>query len=202
MKKLQKKPQLNKHNSSLIRLNRIMIVSWPPILLLTNAVYVKIKKDLAFRTGLIPSLQETITYLTQELNKPYPLPKWVQGRQNGSGHSTGVTRAEQDEQKQALRKQLADAKTDLASAYAQIPRDQQTLAQIKGDVVAFQESKLHDAESALAAAVAGAKLTDAKSSLVAANQHLDECKDQAAKSWLLQNRLWKNIRSATFPSSK
>ena len=56
--------------------------------LLTNAVYVKIKKDLAFRTGLIPSLQETITYLTQELNKPYPLPKWVQGR-NGSGYWTG-----------------------------------------------------------------------------------------------------------------
>ena len=110
------------------------------------------------------------------------------------------TWAQQDEQKQALREQLAVAKKDLANAYAQIPRDQKALAQIEGDVVAFQESKLHDAESALAAAVAGAKLTDAESSLVAANQHLDECKDQAAKSLAAaKSAIWKNIGVPHFP---
>jgi hypothetical protein len=160
--------------------------------LLTNAVYVKIKKDLAFRIGLIPNLQETITFLTQELNKPsltpysYPPQNWVQ----------------QNNERQAVRKRLTDAKNDLANTYAQIPRDQKALAQIEGDVVAFQENKLHDAESALAATVAGAKLTDAESSLVAANQHLDECKDQAANSLAAAKSVLEEYQSATFPSSK
>ena len=174
--------------------------------LLTNAVYVKIKKDLAFRTGLTLSLPQTITYLTQELKKPYSPQTWIidSVSQNGqrNGHRAGATQAEQAEQKQAVRERLADAKKDLANAYAQIPRDQQTLAQIEGDVVAFQESKLHDAESALAAAVAGAKLTDAELSLVAANQHLDECKDQDAKSSAAAKSALEEYRSATFPSSK
>jgi hypothetical protein len=50
--------------------------------------------------------------------------------------------------------------------------------------------------------VAGAKLTDAESSLVAANQHLDECKDQAANSLAAAKSVLEEYQSATFPSSK
>src|SRR5208283_3782197 len=69
--------------------------------LLTNAVYVKIKKDLAFQTGLTVSLSQTITYLTEELGKPYSPQRWVQDGAgiNGSGHWTGATQAQQAEQK-------------------------------------------------------------------------------------------------------
>jgi hypothetical protein len=156
--------------------------------LLTNAVYVKVKKDLAFRTGLIPSQQQAIKFCEEKF------------RQDRAYNSTPIkarvalVRADQTS--------LANAKKDLANTYAQIPLDQQALVQIEGDVVAFQENKLHDAESALTAAAAGAKLTDAKSSLVAANQHLEECKDQAAKSSAAAKSVLEEYRITTFPSSK
>jgi hypothetical protein len=170
--------------------------------LLTNAVYVKIKKDLAFRTGLTLSLPNTISFGEEELRKPYQSQKWIVDNRKGDGHWVGDSMAEQAARKEFVRKNMADAKADMANAYAQIPRDQQALAQIEGGVVAFQESKLHDAESALTAAVAGAKLTDAELSLVAANQHLDECKDQDAKSLAAAKSALEAYRSATFPSSK
>jgi hypothetical protein len=74
---------------------------------LTNAVYVKIKKDLAFRTGLIPSQQQTISYGEEEVNKPYSPQTWVldyNGINGTSGHWAGSSPAEQAEQKRAASK--------------------------------------------------------------------------------------------------
>src|SRR5208282_115930 len=147
--------------------------------LLTNAVYVKLKKDLAFRTGLIPSKQQTINFGEAEVNKPYSPQTWVQdynGVNGTSGHWSGSSEAEQEEQKQIYRKHVADAENDLANTYAQINADQQALEKIQQDVDEFQANKLHDAESLLNAAKS--RLTQAQSSLAAAKSHLETIKNK------------------------
>ena len=146
---------------------------------LTNAVYVKIKKDLAFRTGLIPSKQQNIGFLEQELEKPYSAQTWVQdynGPHGTSGHWAGSSQAEQAEQKQAAGKNLADCTNDLANTYAQINADQQALEKIENGVDEFQANKLHDAESLLNAAKS--RLTQAQSRLDTAKSHLETIKNK------------------------
>lgn len=147
--------------------------------LLTNAVYVKLKKDLAFRTGLIPSKQQTISFGEAEVNKPYSPQTWVQdynGPHGSSGHLAGSSPSEQAEQKRAYRKNLADAKTDLANTYAQINADKQALEKIERDVDEFQANKFHDAESLLN--TAKSRLTEAQSSLAAAKSRLETVKNK------------------------
>jgi hypothetical protein len=147
--------------------------------LLTNAVYVKIKKDITFRTQIIPSQQQTITFLEEEVNKPYLPQTWVQdynGVNGTSGHWAGATQAEQLIEKQAVGKRLTDAKNDLDNTYARINADQQALEKIENGVDEFQANKLHDAESLLNAAKS--RLTQAQSRLDAAKSHLETIKNK------------------------
>lgn len=147
--------------------------------LLTNAVYVKLKKDLAFRTGLIPIQQQTVQFLEEEVNKPYSPQTWVQdynGINGTSGHWAGPTQAEQLIEKQAVGKRLADAKNDLANTYARINADQQALEKIENGVDEFQANKLHDAESLLN--TAKSRLTEVQSSLAAAKSRLETIKNK------------------------
>ena len=118
--------------------------------LLTNAVYVKIKKDLAFRTGIIPSQQQTISYLQDEVNKPYNPQVWIGDNGyvygNGNGHLAGASMAEQAEYKRTEGIHLANIKNDLANTYAQISADEQSLVDIQHDVKDFQFSLIKDAQ--------------------------------------------------------
>jgi len=147
--------------------------------LLTNAVYVKLRKDLAFRTGLIPTKRNTISFGEAEVNKPYSPQTWVldyNGIHGTSGHWVGATPAQYAEQKQIDRQHVADASKDLASTYAEINADKQALGKIQQDVDEFQVNKLHDAESLLN--TAKSHLTEAQSSLAAANSHLETIKNK------------------------
>ena len=137
---------------------------------LTNTVYVKIKKDLAYRTGIIPSQQQSINSMEKEVNKPYQPQTWVVDNGKGDGHWAGASREEQDEYKRTEGIYLANANNDLANTYARINADQQALAKIENDVDGFQANKLHDAELLLNAAKSD--LTKAQSSLAAAKSHL------------------------------
>jgi len=147
---------------------------------LTNAVYVKIKKDLAFRTGQILSKQQNIGYLEHEISKPYSPQTWVLDSVNRNGqlggHWAGSSQAEQAEQKQAAGKNLADCTNDLANTYAQINADQQALEKIENGVDEFQANKLHDAESLLN--TAKSHLTQAQSRLDTAKSHLETIKNK------------------------
>lgn len=166
--------------------------------LLTNAVYLRFKKDLAFRAGLIPGKQQTISFAEGRLqnanalleakkqsllpgpgHNPHADQTWVQDASNhrvGSGHWSGGNSLEDlNAQVQAAAKILADYTNDLANTYAQIHADQQTLEKLKADTSAFQTGKLHDAETLLNAAKT--RLTDAQSSLAAAKSHLETIKN-------------------------
>jgi hypothetical protein len=146
--------------------------------LLTNAVYLKIKKDIPFRTGLIASQQQTRKFLEEEVNKPYSPQTWVEdyhGVNGTSGHWVGSTPAEWAEQKQVIGNRLADAENNLANAHAQINADQQALEKMENDVDEFQANKVHDAESLLNAAKS--HLTETQSSLAAAKSHLETIKN-------------------------
>ena len=81
----------------------------------------------------------------------------------------------------------------MANANTQIPLDQQKLEQIEGDVVAFQENKLHDAELAFDAA---------NTRLTAAKQLVDKCKERAASSLAAAKSALEEYRNTTFPNSK
>jgi hypothetical protein len=147
--------------------------------LLTNAVYLKIKKDIPFRTGLIASQQQTRKFLEEEVNKPYSPQTWVEdyhGVNGTSGHWVGSTPAEWAEQKQVIGNRLADAENNLANAHAQINADQQALEKMENDVDEFQANKVHDAESLLNAAKS--HLTETQSSLAAAKSHLETIKNE------------------------
>jgi hypothetical protein len=146
----------------------------------TNVVYVKIKKDLAFRVGIIPSQQQTIKYLTEEANKPYSGRTWVIdfGGGNGrpaSGHWAGSTIEDWEAQRQAVIKRLTAAKNDLANTYAQINADKQALEKMEQDVAGFQENKLNDADSLLDTAKSG--MAQTQSRLDTARSNLDFLKN-------------------------
>jgi hypothetical protein len=147
---------------------------------LTNAVYVKIKKDLALRTQIIPSQQQTVESLEKEVNEPYHPQTWVGDNGYlygpGNGHWAGASMAEQAEYKRILGIHLANATNDLANTYAQIDADQQALAKIENDVDGFQANKLHYAESLLD--TANSRLTQAQSRLVTAKSHLETIKNK------------------------
>ena len=167
----------------------------------TNAVYVRIKKDLTVQTGLIALQQQRIESNEEGVGRTsqpgtpatlYTRNGWRYSGQSGEGSRIALNQAHQGN--------LIAAQNELANAYAQINADQRALTQIEGAVVAFQENKLHAAKSALDAA--GARLTEAKSSLVAAKQSLDEYKERAASSSAAAKSVLEEYRSATFPSSK
>jgi hypothetical protein len=137
---------------------------------LTNAVYLKIKKDLAFRTGIITSQQQTIDFLQAELEKPYVRQTWIVDNGLGQGHLAGPTQAEQAAQKQAVRKRLIDAKSDLDGTYNRIDVDQQTLARIETGAEEFQAGKLANARTAFNAAQSD--LNQVQSRLTVADKRL------------------------------
>jgi hypothetical protein len=171
--------------------------------LLTNAVYVKIKKDLsacersiALQQQAIPSLEAAVERTSHPGTPTFVRDEgWFNdnGRRRQRYHWNQPDEGARIALNKACRGYLANARNELANAYAQIPLNQQKLEQIEGDVVAFQENKLHDAESALYAA--NARLT-------AVRQSLDESKEQAASSLAAAKSALEEYRSATFPSSK
>jgi hypothetical protein len=144
--------------------------------LLTNAVYVKIKKDLNFRTGLIPSQQQAIQILQQETQKSShpsgstPVFNGRYGWQNVPNDDTVRAALYQ-----ANHIYLANAKKDLANTYAQIDADQQALAKMENGVDEFQANKLHNAESLLD--TAKSRLTQTQSRLDTAKSHLENIKN-------------------------
>jgi hypothetical protein len=143
----------------------------------TNAVYVKIKKDLNFRTGLIASQQQAIKLLEEEVEQTsHPgQPVWVDDSKT-SGHWSKPDEAARIGLNKAYKKYLADGKNDLANTLAQINADKQALEKIENDVDEFQVNKLHDAESLLN--TAKSNLTKAQSSLATAKSHLETIKNK------------------------
>ena len=162
--------------------------------LLTNAVYVKIKKDLSACTQSIALQQQAIPSLEEAVERTsYPgTPTWV-SPPRGNGYWKYPDEGARIALNNSYKIYLANARNQLAEAYTQIPLDQQKLEQIEGDVVAFQENKLHDAESAFDAA--NARLTAAK-------QLLDKYKERAASSSAAAKSVLEEYRNTTFPSSK
>jgi len=144
--------------------------------LLTNAVYVKIKKDLAFRTGLIPSQQQTIQSLKDEIiqtSRPGQR-VWVQ-TSPGKGYWSNPDETARIALNQADKIYLVNAKNVLTNTYAQIKADQRALEKLEYGVDEFQANKLHAAESLLN--TAKSRLTQAQSKLDTAKTHLETIKN-------------------------
>jgi hypothetical protein len=150
--------------------------------LLTNAVYVKIKKDLSVQTGLIAYQQQAIKGREDAVERSsHPgTPTWIvdegtyrdnRGIIRHRGHWKQPDEGARIALNKACRGYLANARNELANAYAQLNADQQALVKIKNDVDTFQANKLHDAESLLN--TAKSHLTEAQSNLAAAKSHLE-----------------------------
>lgn len=143
--------------------------------LLTNAVYVKVKKDLTFRTGLIPSQQQAIKDMeknVQQSSRPGQA-VWVTDSKT-VGHLAQPNETARMGLNRAFETYLANAKNDLANTYVQIKNDQQALSKMENGVDEFQANKLHNAESLLD--TAKSRLTQAQSRLDTAKSHLENIK--------------------------
>lgn len=140
----------------------------------TNAIYLKVKRDLNFRTQLVVSQRQSIQELETELTKARnPAPAvWVEdynGQFGRSGHWAGGGVSQVTIQADTL--YLANAERDLEKTGAQIDADNQALRKMEQDVADVQGSKLQIAQSFLSAAQA--RLTQAQSRLFTAQINLE-----------------------------
>jgi hypothetical protein len=138
----------------------------------TNAVYVKIKKDLARLTGLIAYQQQVIESQEEAVERTSQpgTPTWITPPR-GNSYWKQPNEGARIALNQANQGNLINAENELADMYAQINADQQALRKIENDVDEFQANKLHDAESLLKAAKS--RLTEAQSRLTAVESNLD-----------------------------
>jgi hypothetical protein len=91
--------------------------------ILTNEVYLRLKREINGQVGLAATEQQTIAYLEQEIEAPVSPPKWVLDYQNAyvsSGHYAGSSVEEQQKHKRELRVQLSKEETTLRRANARI----------------------------------------------------------------------------------
>jgi hypothetical protein len=144
---------------------------------LTNDIYIKIKKDLTFRTQIIPSQQQTIDSLKKnaEQSSHPATPIWIVSGVDSQGRTHGYWNSGDEAARIGLHNayqiHLKSAQIDLANTYAQIKADKQALEKIEGDAGEFQVNKLHDAELLLN--TAKSRLTQAQSRLDAAKLRLE-----------------------------
>ncbi len=139
----------------------------------TNAVYVKIYRDLILQTESIADQQAAIQHLQQEVNTTSQpgTPTYVQDTgKTPHGYWVQPNETARIGLNQASKIYLANAENDLAATYAQIKRDREELVKIVHDVNEFQATKFDKAERFLNEAQR--RLTIARSTLDSARLRL------------------------------